>query len=157
MIKVRKRFLLLLLLALLLAPLPADAHENEIRIRVRQNVDLEEKVEIEGNEFEIIGKVTAISDNTFTVAGQIVVIDPARVVNFEQKVNLEVGNVVKVEGPIIEGTKFAREIDSFNEEVEVKVEERGNENRVEVKARGPVEDVRSLFEDLLARLRTLFG
>lgn len=60
--------------------------------------------------FEIRGQVTAMSGNTFTVAGLSVTSDPTMVTRFEQKGTLAVGSMVKVEGIVRSGTLFAEEI-----------------------------------------------
>lgn len=85
------------------------------------------KVEINANNFEIIGTISSISGSTIVVAGQTIVINPAQVNNFEQKGVLTTGALVKVEGPIVGGTKFAREIKVFGTNgQQVKIEIKGN-------------------------------
>lgn len=91
--------------------------EQEIKIEQKdqrgdrdEEVENQLKVEIKGNEFEIIGRIDAISANMITVAGQSITIDPTRVREFEQKGVLKVGQLVKVEGIIQNNVKLAREI-----------------------------------------------
>lgn len=106
----------------------SDSHDgNDGKFKIKNEVEVENendedenvsippatKVEIKANEFEIVGTITSISGNTFVVAGQTIVIDPTKVSEFEQKGILATGTTVKVEGPIISGTNFAKEIKVF--------------------------------------------
>lgn len=87
--------------------------KNNSRFELKiENDDDENEVEEEaaGGRFEIKGEITAISQNSFVVLGQSINIDPSKVSKFEQKGILMVGNIAKVEGIVINGTKFAQEI-----------------------------------------------
>lgn len=119
-VRMKKTTILLPIFALLLLTSAVYAHgdnrgrgrggdEARVRVEFEQGFEVP-KFEIEGQTFEITGEVTSISGNSFVVFGQTVMIDPSRVAEFEQKGILAVGNIVKVEGIIEGGTKFAREI-----------------------------------------------
>lgn len=100
---------------------------SRVRIEVR-GIDENEveglpNFEIEGNTFEITGEVTAFTGGTVTVNGQVITINPGAVANFEQEGTIEIGEVIKVEGFVEDGTLLAREIKAGGvivaEEVEV--------------------------------------
>lgn len=116
------------------------------------------KVEIKSNSFEITGTITAISANTFTVAGQTITIDPSKVNEFEQKGILSIGNRVKVEGAVISGTNFAREITVLGTgqgKLKVEVKNQPGENKIEIKAIGPVATVNAFLTQILSFLKNL--
>lgn len=150
--------------------------DNRIEIRVEDEREdeveneVEDRVEIRGNEFEIRGVITQISNNSFTVLGQNIVVDPSQVTEFRQRGILEVGQRVKVKGVIINNTNFAQEIRLDEEgEEEVRVEVRNvptlapsvtptvtpGGSRVEIRARGPVESIRSLLQQIITMLNSL--
>lgn len=161
----------------------SGGHGDENRVRVENRVENEdeeenevENAEIAGQQFEIRGEITAVSGNSFTVSGQTIMVDPSRVANFEQKGVLAVGQMVKVEGIIRGGTRFAREIKVMEPGVgqEFRVEIKGTPSasiipttgsatpsasqqniRVEVKAQGPVGQITSFLEQVLTSLRNL--
>ncbi len=84
--------------------------ENRVRIEARQEEEEElPDVEIQDNTFEITGEVTAFTEDTVTIDGQTIVIDPS-VADFEQEGTIEVGETIKVEGTIEDGTFMAVEI-----------------------------------------------
>lgn len=111
--------------------IPADV--NRVRVETRDDGDrvrielrgpeVEElealpDIEIEGNNFEITGEVTAFTGGTVTIDGQTITIDPNQVTNFEQEGTIEVGEVIKVEGFVEDGTLLAREVKANGLEVE---------------------------------------
>lgn len=123
--------------------------ENEVEVRER----FEQRVEIRGNEFEIRGEITKIEKDNFVVASQTIFVDPNLVGEFEQKGTLKVGKKVEVKGVIIDGKNFARGIKVFedNEEIEIEVKN-VPEAKVEIKARGLVEQLNELLDRLLRLL-----
>lgn len=139
----------------------------EVRIRDIQTVGKaegavvpEEKVEIGENEFEITGTITSITGNRIMVAEEEIVIDPDEVLEFEQKGVLAQGNTVKVEGIIKDNTKFATEITVFGTDlgnIRVKVEnkEGGNDKLIEVKAKGPLDQIKAFFQQIGSFLNNL--
>jgi hypothetical protein len=68
------------------------------------------KVEINGNKFEIMGSIDSVGTGTFTVAGVTVYVDPTAVPKLEQKGILKVGEKVKTEGLVKDGKNYAMEI-----------------------------------------------
>lgn len=66
--------------------------------------------------FEISGSITSVSGNTFVVNGRVITINPSRVVNFQQTTGVIIGNQVKIEGIVDNGTFFAREIKPLTED-----------------------------------------
>lgn len=161
-----------------------DKEDSRNRVRVEIKNEDEEKVEIENDRFEIIGKIESMSSNSFIVLGQTITIDPSRVSGFEQKGILKVGDSVKVEGIIKNGTKFAQEIKvsgagggRFKFEVRnfplpsvaptttvsptPSVTPTGTPSasvsnaRVEIKAKGSVDQIKSFLEQALNFLKTL--
>jgi len=85
------------------------------------------KLEVNGQEFEVRGEISAVSGNTFVVLGQTITVDPSKVSKFKQKGILEVGKRVKAEGVIQNGTKFASEINVIGTgQGRFKFEVRGN-------------------------------
>lgn len=140
-----------------------ERDDDRVRIRIRQEREIEndvnitagiqQKVEIEGNRFEIIGEVTKVDSDNFTVASQIVFIDVNLVKEFEQKGTLKVGERVEVEGIIIDGRKFAREINVFTNnsqiQIEVKNATQAARARVEIKSRGALDQITELLREIL--------
>lgn len=134
--------------------------DDRVRIEIRREVedenedeDDEERVEVKGNEFEIRGKITSVSENSFTVLDNTVFVDPALVSDFKQRGILNVGEDVRVKGVIVDNKKFAREIRVLGEDEEVRVEikqtAQDEEQRVRIKARGPLDQVSDLLQQLL--------
>lgn len=115
-----KKFLILFIAALfVLSPAVVFAHKDnghgsskfEVKIEAEDDEDDDDlNLEADGASFEIKGEISAISGNSFTILDQTIVIDPSQVSEFEQKGILAVGNMAKVEGKIINGTKYAKEI-----------------------------------------------
>lgn len=104
-----------------------EARDDGDRVRIElRGPEVEEEaipnIEIEGNTFEITGEVTVFTGGTVTVAGQVITINPGAVANFEQEGTIEVGEVIKVEGIISDGTFLTREIKANGVEVEVEDE-----------------------------------
>lgn len=106
-----------------------EERDDRVRVEIRgfgvEELEEAEGLEIEGDTFEVTGEVTAFTGGTVTVNGQLITIDPGAVVNFEQEGAIEVGEMIKVEGIISDGTFFAREIDANGVEVEEGVEVEG--------------------------------
>lgn len=153
--------------------------ENEVEIEA----GIENKVEINGQRFEIRGEISSISGNTFVVLGQTINIDPSKVEEFEQKGILQVGKTVKVEGIIENDTKFAREIMVIGTgQGRFRLEIEGEEasitptptgilslitptvtpsaalspnTRVEIKAKGPINEVLDFLKQVMAFLQNL--
>src|SRR3989344_1068065 len=110
------------LLLFIATPVLITAHggdEEGTRVEIRNEAEeVEDEAVEEADEavtagtasFEIRGEVTAMSGNTFTVAGISVTSDPTMVSEFEQEGTLAVGSMVKVEGIISSGTFLAEEI-----------------------------------------------
>lgn len=128
-----------------------EKRENEIEIK-----DEQEEVEIKGNNFEIRGEIIKVEKDSFIVASQTIFIDPSLVRNFEQRSILKVGERVKVEGIIIDGKKFAREIKVFRNDQQVEIEVKNATEtaraKVEVKSRGPVDQIINLLRQLISLL-----
>lgn len=143
--------------------------ENEAEDEVENEVEneVEDKFEARDNEFEVRGEITQISNNNFTVLGQTIVVDPSQVMEFRQKGILQVGQRVKVEGVIVNNTKFATEIRIDNEEEEgVRVEVRSVPTltpsvvptltpRVDIRVRGSLDSINGLLQQILDFLKTL--
>lgn len=92
-----------------------EGGRNGERIEIRANEVEDEEAEVAvasatAATFEIRGQVTAISGNTFTVAGLSVTKDPTMVTRFEQEGTLAVNSMVKVEGVVRSGVLLAEEI-----------------------------------------------
>lgn len=108
------------------------------------------KIKINKSNFEIIGKIDSISGNVIVVAGQTIVIDISKVKNFEQKGILTVGKTVNVEGVIVDGTKFAKEIKVFGASgQEVKIEIKNVPGEIKVEAKGPLDQILLFLKQLL--------
>lgn len=118
-----KKILILAVFALLAFPSVAFASDEDRfetrtridgdRLEVRsESGDEEFRFKADDEEFEVRGTVTDISGNTFTVDGVSVTIDPTMVEDFEQEVDLIIGEDVKAEGVIIDGVNFAEEIEA---------------------------------------------
>lgn len=73
--------------------------------------DKNENKSINLNNFFIWGKITSISSDSIVVMDQTVYIDHSKVSKFKQKGILETDKVVKVKGVIIDGKKYATEIE----------------------------------------------
>ncbi len=140
--------------------------ENRQRTEIRERVRIlqgavvpEQKVEIKENEFEITGTITSITDNKIIAAEEEIVIDPEKVSEFEQKGILALGNTVKVEGIIKDNTKFAEEITVFGTDlgnIRVKVENtEDNDKLIEVKARGPIDQIKTFLQQIGSFLNNL--
>lgn len=96
-------------------PAKIENENQEIETEPGENHNLStpvpgSRVEIHNNQFEVSGTIDSISGNSFVAAGQTIIIDPTQVSEFEQKGVLTIGNRVKVEGVIVNGADFAREI-----------------------------------------------
>lgn len=85
--------------------------EERVEIRFDADVDEDEEIADATATFEIRGTVTAMTDDTLTVAGETITVDPTMVDEFEQKGTPEVDDMVKVEGIIVDGTMLAEELE----------------------------------------------
>lgn len=138
-----------------------ERDDNRVRIRIEKRreqkneleIENEQEVEIKGNNFEITGEISKVDTGSFVVALQTIFVDPNLVQDFEQRGLLKVGERVKVEGIIIDGKKFAREIKVLanNEEVRIEIKNATQAARakVEVKARGPFDQINDLLRQIL--------
>lgn len=106
-------FLSMLSLFLLIAlPSIVLAHGgDEERVEIRFEEDIDADIADATATFEIRGTVTAMTDDTLTVAGETITVDPTMVDEFEQKGTPEVDDMVKVEGIIVDGTMLAEELE----------------------------------------------
>lgn len=86
-----------------------DENENE-QFEHSKRSENSFKLKEDENEFEITGEITAFSGTSVTVLGQDLIIDPSKVTGYSQKGIIEVGKVAKVEGVIIDGTKYVKKI-----------------------------------------------
>lgn len=152
--------------------------ENEVEVEQQKRV----RFEVKDNKFEIRGEITSIGDNSFVIGSQTIRISPATTGKFEQKGNLAVGAFAKVEGVIINNIFFATEIkteaqgrfgtpparfkfkvDGVNHHVPGSTISAtpsafpiaSSSARVEIKARGPVDQVIKFIESILASLKNL--
>lgn len=124
-----------------IAELEAEDDEDEFEIEV-EDTD-------ENSEFEIAGTIASISGNTFTVAGETITIDLSKVEEFKQKGLIAAGNSVKVEGVIIDGQKFAKEIKVFGMGGKnIKIEIKNNSDEVKIKAKGPFDQIVNFLKQL---------
>ncbi len=126
--------------------LEAGDNEDEFEIKIEATP----KIEIKDNKFETTGVISSISGNSFVVGDQTITIDISQVKKFEQKGILTVGKTVKVEGVIVNGTKFAKEIKVF--EIggqEVKIEIKNTPNQVKIEAKGPIDQIIFFFKQIL--------
>lgn len=103
-----------------------EERDGRVRVEIRGPEVAEAEAlpdfEIEGNTFEITGEVAAFTGGTVIIDGRTITINPNAVANFEQEGTIEVGEVIKVEGIISDGTFLAREIKANGVEVEVEDE-----------------------------------
>ena len=114
----RKTLILLLAALALFSPTAIFAHKDkhagsskfEVKIESEDDEEDEFNLGIGGQRFQIRGEISLISGNSFTILDQTIVVDPSAVSEFKQKGILKVGNTAKVEGKIINGTKYAKEI-----------------------------------------------
>ncbi len=114
----RKILILLFTAFALFSPAVVFAHKDkdqrsskfEVKIENEDDEDDNVNFEIGQSSFEIKGEIRSISGNSFTILGQTIVVDPSQVSEFKQKGILKVGNMAKVKGKIINGTKYAKEI-----------------------------------------------
>jgi len=114
----RKTLILLLAALALFSPTAIFAHKDkhagsskfEVKIESEDDEEDEFNLGIGGQSFQIRGEISLISGNSFTILDQTIVVDPSAVSEFKQKGILKVGNTAKVEGKIINGTKYAKEI-----------------------------------------------
>lgn len=135
--------------------------KNEIKVEDKaevKNIELKERVDIKNDRFEITGKITSISDNSFTVMDQTVMIDPTQVKEFRQKGLLTVGTTVMAKGVIIDNQKFAEEIkvfDSSKGEVSIKV--KNVPEKVNIKVRGPLDQINNFIQQISSFLSNLLS
>ena len=114
----RKILILALTAFVLFSPAVVFAHKDkhegsskfEVKIESEDDEEDEFNLGIGGQSFQIRGEISLISGNSFTILDQTIVVDPSAVSEFKQKGILKVGNTVKVEGKIVNGTKYAEEI-----------------------------------------------
>ncbi|MCR4305995.1 MAG: hypothetical protein NUV73_02850 [Candidatus Daviesbacteria bacterium] len=127
-------------------------NESVDALEIREGVG--QKVEIQGNRFEITGRISDISGDNFTIAGNTIFIDPSLVREFEQKGALRVDEGAKVEGIIVGNKKFAEEIKVFHdqEEVDIRVKQ-AQETRI--RTQGAIENLNDLLNRILSFLRSL--
>ncbi|MBI2074905.1 MAG: hypothetical protein HYT83_03670 [Candidatus Levybacteria bacterium] len=154
--------------------------KNEVKIenKVENEVEDEEvedeaeevqeqaRVRIEADRFEVRGTITSISDSTIAVADQTINIDPTQVDEFKQRGLLNVGDFAKVEGIIVNGTKFAREIKVIGEgQGRVQFELR-NENipapsganvQTKIKVQGSTATVTAFLEQILGFFKNVLA
>lgn len=159
-----KKLVLVLVTLFLLLPVSLMAKEgrtgddnDRVRIEIKQEEvtaePREQKVEIQGDRFEIRGMISAIGTDNFTIAGNIIFIDPGLVKEFEQKGTLKVSEQAKVEGKIIDNRKIAEEIKVFGNQQEVNIKIKQIPQQFKAKARGPLENLRDLLNQLLNLLK----
>lgn len=84
---------------------------DEVKIEIEAVEDADEEIAGATATFEITGAVTAMTEDTLTVAGETITVDPTMVPEFEQKGTPEVDDMVKVEGVIVDGTMLAEELE----------------------------------------------
>ncbi len=160
-----------MLLAILTLPIQVSAVEgrngggnddDRVRIEVRQRQDqeqevrIENRVEIQGNEFEITGRITAMGKDSITISGQQIFIDPDLVGNFQERGIVEVGDTAKAEGEIRDNKLFAREITIFsgdNLRDEVRVEIKGDPEQLG--DRGALQELLDLINRFLTNLDSI--
>lgn len=143
-----------------------DENEQE-----NENLNIKEHVEVNKNRFEVKGKITSVTDSTFIVAGQTITIDPAMVNQFKQKGVLQIGSFVKVEGKVVNGTKFAQEIrvesstqTTITPSITTTPEPTTSltptlspttTQTIELKARGPIKELTTLLNQILSLLKNI--
>lgn len=109
----------------------------------------------EDNDFEITGTVTAVVGNNFVLSGQTIFIDPSRVSKFTQKGILVVGAKVKVKGVLINGVKFAENINVVGTgQGRFKFDTAGSNIRVGIKANGPVQEIEAFLNQILSLFKS---
>src|SRR3990167_6972473 len=101
--------------AVVLAHKDKDDNSSKFQLKIEshdQDDDEDDNgnLEVGGSGFEIRGEISSISGNSFTILGQTIVVDPSQISEFKQKGILKVGSMAKVEGKIVNGTKYAKEI-----------------------------------------------
>ncbi len=89
----------------------SGSDEERVEIRFDNDIDEDEEIADATATFEIRGTVTAMTEDTLTVAGETITVDPTMVPEFEQKGTPEVDDMVKVEGVIVDGTMLAEELE----------------------------------------------
>lgn len=68
----------------------------------------EEKLNVKGNGFEISGKVTDVSDNSFVISGNEIFVDT--ILRKTTQDSIRVGQTVRVEGLIVNNKMFAEDV-----------------------------------------------
>lgn len=156
-----------------------DKNEVKTEIKVRANSN-SFKFETEGDKFEARGEITSVTGNAFVILEQTITIDPSKVNEFKQKGIIEKGKIVKVEGEVKDGKKFAREIMILGTgQGRFKIKINGQEVsltptatpsttitpsvtitpssnvQVKIKAKGPVDEVTKFLEQILSLLKNL--
>lgn len=133
-----------------------DRVRIEIRQEVRQNDEVNE-VRVSGNTFEVRGNVTEIFENSFTVSGNQIFVEDTNLLNeLTDQGLLKLDEKVKVEGIISDNRKFAREIVIFRDGTEIKIEVKNVpavDSEIEIRARGPLDRVTELLQQILSFIR----
>lgn len=168
-INMKKLILALLAILLMLIVSPSAYAKDEYQgLKINDHTKFELKLDEDTQQFEISGEITAIAGNNFVVSGQTIFIDPTQVREFEQKGVLAVGKRVKVEGIIKNGVKFAQEINvigtgqgRFKFETEdhpLSFGTTASSNiQVKIKANGPIQQVETFLEQILALLKSFIS
>lgn len=134
--------------------------KTQIQMQFKNENQNEDKDKKGNNEFEITGNIDAVSESNFVVSGQTIFIDPTHVNEFRQKGLISVGERVKVKGVLINGVKFAKDINvigtgqgRFKFEVDSNTMAKGNTDnsnvKVEVKANGLINDIQNFLNQIM--------
>lgn len=107
--------------------------------------------------FRLDGEITALAESSFKVGGEEVFVNPGAVADFKQKGILKLGKRVKVEGVIIDGLKYAREIMLVGEgQGRFQIQFESNQGvglsfpaEVKLKAVGSLESVKTFLKQIL--------
>src|SRR3990167_6794764 len=177
----RKILILFFISIVFFSPAVVFAHKDkgesksnfQVKIESEDDEDENANFELGGASFEIRGEISSISGNSFTILDQTIVVDPSQVSEFKQKGILKVGNMAKVEGKIINGTKYAKEIKvigtgqgQFKFEIDASPSASPSPSpeptatpsanvAVKIKASGPVDQVIEFLNQILSFLENL--
>lgn len=156
-ITIKKLIVILLAISLMFIASPdVYAKDDDQSLKINDRIKFELKFDEDTQRFNIKGEITAVAGNNFVVSGQTIFIDPSQVKEFEQKGILTVGERVKVEGIIKNGVKFAQEINVIGTgQGRFKFET--VDQSVKVKANGPIQQVETFLEQILALLKSFIS
>lgn len=148
----KKLILVLLAILLMFIAAPGAYADEDQGLKINDHTKFELKFDQDTQQFDIRGEITAAAGNNFVVSGQTIFIDPSQIKEFEQKGIIAVGKRINVIGTGAGRFKFETE----NQPLSVGTTSSSN-IQIKVKANGPIQQVETFLEQILALLKSFIS